>query len=103
MYSIEQAKKIVYDYINKPPKYNYPDDPNYECQISNIEEKDYGWIFSYQSKPYLETGDIQYACVGTSPIIFEKETGRLVLLASNRHPDYFIDLYEKGEWNVYAE
>lgn len=103
MYTVGQAKKIVYDYVNRPKKYNYPDQPNYELIVDLAEEKPYGWIFDYQTKKFVETKDIRFAAIGTSPIIFEKETGRLVLLSSARHPEYYIELYEKGEWNCYAD
>ena len=99
MYNLEQAKAIVNAEINK--------DFDYDDEIiiieESIREKPYGWIFYYQSKKYLETDSISYALAGNAPIIFEKETGRMVELGTGRPTEEFIELYEKGEWNVYVE
>lgn len=95
MYTLEQAKRIVYEYLNEPPKYDYPDEPNYEIVISHIQEKPYGWVFSYQSKDYLETEDYRTAVIGNVPILFEKATGKLIPLGVS--PLESLKLYEKGD------
>ncbi len=41
-------------------------------------KKPYGWIFSYNSKSYVETGDIMTALVGHGPLIFLADTGEIV-------------------------
>ena len=46
-------------------------------------EKDYGWVFFYTSKLYVETRDIRYALVGIGPIVVEKD-GTMTQLGSGR-------------------
>ena len=93
MYTVEQAKQKVSEYVNS--KKEYGDD--YELVVSLSQEKPYGWIFSYQTKEYLETDDFRKAVLGNVPILFEKDTGELIPLGIAPSVDYFIDLYEKGE------
>ena len=99
MYTLEQAKKIVYEHLNKPPKYDYPDVPKYEMVITDLQEKFYGWIFYYQTKKYIETEDFRDAVAGNVPILFEKETGKLIPLGVS--PLESLELYEKGEFEYH--
>ena len=38
-------------------------------------EKPYGWVFFYNSRKYLETGEIRYAIAGNGPVIVNKHLG----------------------------
>ena len=39
-------------------------------------EESFGWVFFYQSKKYLETGDFRHALAGNAPLIITR-TGEL--------------------------
>ncbi len=58
-------------------------------------EKDYGWVFFYQSKRFVETGDMNFALVGNCPILVEKETGRVVELPTHTSVEEGLRKYEK--------
>ena len=102
MYTLEEAKEKTVQYINAPKKYNYPGDSDIECVITGHMEKPYGWVFYYQSKKYTERDD-RDAVVGNAPYLFEKDTGDILPLGYLPSVDYYLDLYEKGEWNAHAE
>lgn len=57
-------------------------------------EKDYGWIFFYNSKRYLETEDISYLIAGNSPILVEKEHGSIYELGTAFPVDEYLEHYE---------
>jgi Immunity protein 35 len=38
-------------------------------------EKDYGWIFSYNTQTFNETKDYSYSLINHGPVIVNKETG----------------------------
>ena len=38
-------------------------------------ERSYGWVFFYNTRSYLETGDPRQALAGNSPIVVLKATG----------------------------
>ena len=43
-----------------------------EIVISTCEETDVSWIFGYNSRPFLEAGDIVSALAGNGPIVVPK-------------------------------
>ena len=93
MYNLQQAEKLVHDYLH--------DNKDYELIIDLWMEKPYGWIFEYQTKEYIETGNVSAAVAGNAPILFEKETGKIIPLGIAPSPNYYIELYEKGEFEYY--
>lgn len=40
-------------------------------------EHNFGWIFFYDSKRHIETGDIRHALAGNAPIVVTKTDGRI--------------------------
>jgi Immunity protein 35 len=62
-------------------------------------EKDYGWVFFYNSSRYLRTGKFSDRVVGNGPIVFEKESGSIHMLGSHRDPKDLIRDYEVGRVN----
>jgi hypothetical protein len=40
-------------------------------------ERDFGWVFRYESKKAMETKDVRYALSGNGPIIVDRRTGGL--------------------------
>jgi hypothetical protein len=61
---------------------------------SSTIEKDYGWIFFYNSRKYLETKKDRYLLYGGGPIVIEKEDGSIHQLGSAGGAQYQIELYE---------
>ncbi|HEX7667750.1 MAG TPA: YrhB domain-containing protein [Polyangiaceae bacterium] len=61
---------------------------------SSTRTKPYGWIFFYNSKRYLETKDMMYALGGNGPIVFERDTGAIIPLATHNTADKLIRAYE---------
>ncbi|HEY3333215.1 MAG TPA: YrhB domain-containing protein [Capsulimonadaceae bacterium] len=45
-------------------------------------EKAYAWVFSYDSKLFLETEDFRYAIAGNGPLVVDKFSGHLFVLGS---------------------
>lgn len=58
-------------------------------------EKSYGWVFSYTSKLYAETGDMLHMLAGNGPVIVERGTGKLHTLGTANHPDISIAEFER--------
>jgi hypothetical protein len=40
-------------------------------------ERDFGWVFFYDAKRHVETGDIRDALAGNAPIVVTKADGRI--------------------------
>jgi len=59
-------------------------------------EESFGWVFFYQSKQFLETGDFMKALGGNAPIIIDKFSGQLTVTGTVHSIDYYTGAYEKG-------
>ena len=57
-------------------------------------EKSWGWVFFYQSKAFIKTGDFLELLAGNAPIIVNKNTGELVFTGTAHDIDYYIKEYE---------
>lgn len=61
-------------------------------------KKNYGRIFSYNSKEYIETKDEGASLIGNSSFLVENKTGKIVVFGTNRSDEYYIQEYEAGRW-----
>ena len=70
---------------------------NFEAQI--IDEatitKPYGWVFFYESKIYLETGDVGEFLVGNAPILIDRVNAELITFGTSYLTEHYIQEYEK--------
>lgn len=74
MTTLENAKKIALDHVNKDFDLSEFDD-----QIEIFDEKTLelpqGWVFYYNSAKFKKTNDFQFMLLGNSPVFFNQETG----------------------------
>lgn len=61
-----------------------------------IIEKPYGWYFCYQSKTYIETGNISDMLIGSDGFLVVKENGKVVEFGSAYSLENNFEIYEKG-------
>ena len=94
MLTREQAKELVYARINAEDPYALN---KVELAIIDDEtiEKEYGWVFFYQTKEYLKTGDLLDVLVGNAPYIVNKYTGELIETGTANPIEEYIAEYEK--------
>ncbi len=59
-------------------------------------EKDFGWVFFYNSAEYLRTLDFRYALGGNAPIIVDKKDGKITVTGTAHCVEHYIDEYEKS-------
>lgn len=86
------AKTIAVAYINA--QYNSMEDELVILDAETI-EKDYGWIFFYNSRKHIETEDMAYAVGGNAPILIKKEDGAVCVFGTAYTVEYYIKAYEK--------
>lgn len=56
-------------------------------------EFDYGWLFFYNSKAYVDARDDQYLIGGNAPIIVDKYSGRVVVTGTRQSEEEYLRLY----------
>lgn len=90
----EEAKQLVYERINAADPY---ETNTIELAIIDNEtiEKEYGWVFFYQTKEYLKTGDIGDLLLGNAPYIVNKYTGEVVATGTAYPIEDYIAEYEE--------
>lgn len=60
-------------------------------------EKDYYWVFFYNSKLYLDGGNLSYALAGNSPFIVDKIKGNIYETGTAFNIEYYMEKFEKNE------
>lgn len=67
---VAKARALAEAYLEENIK--PPEGDVLEIISDEVIEADGGWYFLFQSKKYLETGDINYSVVGNWPIFVEQ-------------------------------
>jgi hypothetical protein len=78
-----------------------------ESELSNLDSNDglqivedstseysWGWVFYYQSKEYLETGDFRDRLAGNAPYIVNKISGEIRCTGTAHNIEYYVGEYE---------
>lgn len=74
--NLEQARRLVHEEINKP-NLNWIGKPEMVVLDEHTIEKDYGWVFFWTSRLWLETGDLENAIAGNEPILVSRYDGSI--------------------------
>ena len=85
------AEKMVADYVNA--SYHVDGDELIVVDEATI-EKDYGWVFFYTSRRFIETGDICYMVAGNGPIFVDRQNGTMNQLGTALPVEEYIEQYE---------
>jgi hypothetical protein len=56
-------------------------------------DKPFGWVFFYDSKDFIRTGDLRLSLIGSSPFIVDRKDGS-VHFTGTAHPiEYYVEAY----------
>ena len=71
---------------------------SYECVILEDETitKEWGWVFFYQTKVYVESGDFRDMLSGNAPIIVNRSTGGVTITGTAHDIQHYINEYEQS-------
>ena len=58
-------------------------------------EGDFGWVFFYTTRAYLETQDDRHSLVGNAPILISRHDGSLHVTGTAYPIDFFIDNFRR--------
>lgn len=93
MLTKEQARELALKEILR--HWDIEDDEPLIVDEETIEE-DFGWVFFYQSKIFLETRIFSYALAGNAPIIVNRNDGSLEVTGAARDIEDYLEEYRKG-------
>lgn len=57
----------------------------------------FGWVFFYQSRAFVESGNVRDMVAGNTPIIVDRDTGELHLTGTSHPVSHYIREYEHGK------
>ena len=86
MISFEEARQIALAKIG----------PDCGLVESAMIEKPYGWYFYFQSRAFLESGNMKQMLIGSCGFIVERANGRLFMFGSAYPPEKWIANYKHG-------
>jgi hypothetical protein len=90
----EEAKQLVDARINAEDPYAVK-----KVELAIIDdvtiEKEYGWVYFYETKEYQKTGDLVDTLVGNAPYIVNKYTGEVIETGTAYPIEDYIAEYEK--------
>ncbi len=86
MITFEEALEIANDHLRKSAM---------PLVISYSEEFLDGWLFCFDSKEYVETGNFSAQLAGNGPLLIDKDTGALHILGTARPPREYLDEYSQ--------
>ena len=94
MLTEDEAKQLIYSRINAEDPHEVT---KVELAIIDDEtiETEYGWVFFYQTRDYLKTGDFADTLVGNAPYIVNKYTGEVIETGTAYPIEDYIAEYEK--------
>lgn len=94
MINRNEAKKIVERKINEPDPYR-PDKLHLLILDGATIEKDWGWVFFYDSEKHIESGDDKDLVAGNAPYIVNKNTGIFEITGTALPVENYILEYER--------
>ena len=93
MLDLSRAQKLAEEEINR--SYASPGDRLVVVEEETI-EKEYGWIFFYTSRRFLETGDLNHMLAGNAPIVVDRQTGKVTWLGTAEPLENYLRRYEES-------
>jgi Immunity protein 35 len=64
-------------------------------RLTKTQEESFGWVFFYQSKEYVETGNLSSMLAGNAPFIIDRVAGALYVLGTAHPTEVYIKEYEQ--------
>lgn len=61
-----------------------------------VMERSFGWVFFYNSKSFIESGDPLQAAIGNSPIIVDRRDGSVHVTGTAGPLERYLEKYEQS-------
>jgi hypothetical protein len=71
----------------------YKDRLKHRLVIVDEREYDFGWVFFYNSKEFVDSGDFKHQLVGNAPLIFDRVDGQIYVTGTAHSLEHYIDEY----------
>jgi hypothetical protein len=86
----DDARRIALDYVKEMER-------GAGCELVLLDsctiERSFGWVFFYNSKRHVETGDITAALAGNAPIVVTKADGRIHVTGTAHPLEHYLSAF----------
>jgi hypothetical protein len=105
MFSREQADHLVATYLARAEDEmnsfgaalpGHDNEPKHTLAVTSVSDHDFGWVYCYNTKAFLETGDFSHTLAGNAPLIVDKVDGGLYVTGTARPLEYYITQFRAG-------
>ena len=72
------------------------DRPAHHLTVKEVEEYDFGWVYFYNSKEFVETGNFDSSLVGNAPVIVDRHDGKLYGTGTSRPIEHYLREFREG-------
>ena len=74
----------------------HKDRPKHHLVVVSEREYDFGWVFFYNTKEFVDSGDPVLGLVGNAPLIVDRTDGQLYVSGTAHPLEHYIEEYRKG-------
>ena len=75
---------------------DHKDKPYLHLVVTKTTEYEFGWVFAYNTREYIETNNISHALAGNAPLIVDKDDGQIYVTGTAPPFEQYIEQYRKG-------
>lgn len=58
-------------------------------------EEPFGWVFFYNTRRFVETGDLDWALGGNAPLIVDRDSGQVIPTGTARPVEAYVACYRE--------
>lgn len=92
MISLDEARIIASNYLTSMERAGSVDLALMDDQTL---EKDFGWIFFYNAKDFIKSGDYRDLLVGNAPLIVDRTNGAIHVTGTGMPVEHYVEQYRK--------
>ncbi|PLT18883.1 YrhB domain-containing protein [Ralstonia mannitolilytica] len=89
MIDLQQAENVASHYLEELGR-----EIGIPLTVVRRQDLPYGWVFFYNSKAYLESGEIGAMLAGNAPFVVDAFDGSLHVLGTAHPVDFYLKEYE---------
>ena len=93
MITREAAREKIELIINEPDPY-WSDKPKLVVVDEYTIEREWGWVFFYNTREYLKSGNLDEGLVGNAPYMVNKNTCEIIETGTAYDIEHYIKEYE---------
>jgi hypothetical protein len=93
MISFEEARRIANSHASKVFDLTKEGDEVLICEVKTV-EREAGWVFYYNSRKFIQTGDFSVMLMGNAPIFINRSDGGAKFIRGDVSVDEALEQFD---------